>query len=756
VTLVAPRITGNPRQLLRRMRDVMAARGTVAHRLNLIVKLIAIELHADICSLYLLKSNQILELYAIQGEDIEHAQLKKIVVGQGLIGSIASSALPIALNNAQPYHFMNRHEHSEKQNNFQSFMGVPILRDGEVIGVITAQSNINRTYLEDEIETLEIIATVFAELIAGGQLVNLSTPETVMLPARLEGKRIISGIAIGQALLHQPRIDLKRLLADNPDTELLRLDKALEDINKAIQIYVKRDNIQFKSDYEEVLENYRSIFNDYRWVTKIKEAIYEGLTAEAAVYKVRSDTQARFKQIQDPIFREKLSEFEDLNNRLYYHLTGQENLGKRKIPPDAILFARNMASAELLDYDRDSLKGLVLEEATIHSHVAIVARSLDLPFVSHVEQILNNVYDNDPVILDAEQGIIYIRPQEDILESYQDRLNFLKENLNYYFKGLDLPSVTQDGCKISLKINAGFQSDLKNLKEYGVEGVGLYRSEIPFMVKSKFPNVDEQIETYQSIYNIIGDLPINFRTIDIGGDKILPYLKLHGGEENPAMGWRSLRITLDRPFILRQQIRALLEASQHKQLNIMFPMVTEVAEFLKAKEILDLEINRQKEKNKALPSIIKIGAMIEVPSIIWQLDQLLPHLSFVSLGTNDLSQFFFASDRNNTYVGERYDVLSSSFLRCLQHVAQICKKENVDLSVCGEMAGRPLDALALIGLGIQELSVSSSKIPALKKMIPTISCDMVKPYLEILMNAHDHSIREKLRQFAQDHDIIVH
>lgn len=732
----------------------MAARGTVAHRLNLIVNLIAIELRADICSLYLLKSNQILELYAVQGDDIEQTHLKKIIVGQGIIGSIASSALPIALNNTQPYYFMNNPNQTEKH--FQSFIGVPILRDGEVIGVITTQSYVNRTYLEDEVETLEIIATVFAELIAGGQLINLTTPETVLLPTRLEGKRIISGIAIGQALLHQPRIDLKRLLADNPTIELQRLDKALEDINKAIQTYVKRDNIQFKSDYEEVLENYRSIFNDYRWITKIKEAIYEGLTAEAAVYKVRNDTQARFKQIQDPVFREKLSEFEDLNNRLYYHLTGQENLGKRKIPSNAILFARNMASAELLDYDRNALKGLVLEEASIHSHVAIVARSLDLPFVSHVEQILNNVYDNDPVILDAEQGIIYIRPQEDILESYQDRLNFLNKNLNYYFKGLDLPAATQDGYKISLKINAGFQSDLKNLKEYGIEGVGLYRSEIPFMVRSKFPNVAEQIETYQSIYQIIQDLPINFRTIDIGGDKILPYLKLQGGEENPAMGWRSLRITLDRPYILRQQIRALLEASQHRQLNIMFPMVTEVAEFLKAKEILDLEIERQTIKKKPLPIKIKIGAMIEVPSIIWQLDQLLPHLSFVSLGTNDLSQFFFASDRNSTYLGERYDVLSPSFLKCLQHVAQKCKKEKIELSVCGEMAGRPLDALALIGLGINELSVSSSKIPALKKMIPTISCETITPYLEILLKSNDHSIREKLRQFAQDHGIVVH
>lgn len=752
MSVVAPRIQGNPRQLLRRMRDVMAAKGTVAHRLNLIVQLIAKELHADICSLYLLRPTQYLELYAIQGEDLEKASQKKIIVGQGLIGSIASSALPLALNNTQHSYLVDVSEHTE---NIQSFMGVPILRDGEVIGVISLQSHSNRAYIEDEIETLEIIATVFAELIAGGQLVSNTAPETVMLPARLEGKRIITGIAIGHAVLHLPRIDLKRLLADDPETEIIRLDRALKDINKAIELYVRRDDIQFKSDYEEVLENYRSIFNDTRWLAKIREAIYEGLTAEAAVYKVRNDTRARFKQIQDPMFREKLSEFEDLNNRLYHHLTGQENLGKRKIPEDAILFARNMASAELLDYDRQSLKGLVLEEASIHSHVAIVARSLDLPLVSHVEQILNKVQDNDLVIVDGEQGIVYIRPQEDILAAYQERMDALQENLSAYFSGLDLPSVTKNGTKIQLKLNVGFQSDIKHLKALGVDGVGLYRSEIPFMIRSKFPNVQDQIEIYQDIYKMIGDLPINFRTIDIGGDKILPYLKLHGGEENPAMGWRSLRITLDRPLILRQQIRALLEASVNRQLNIMFPMVSEVAEFLRAKEILDLEIEQQKKLGKGLPRKIKIGAMIEVPSIIWQLKQLLPHLSFISLGTNDLFQFLFASDRNSTYLGERYDTLSPAFLRCLQFVSDACREANVALSVCGEMAGRPLDALALISLGIEELSVSTSKIPVLKKMISTLDSGVVKPYLEELMNSDDHSIREKLRQFCNDHGIIL-
>lgn len=749
---IAQKVQGNPRQLLKRMRDVMAAKGSVSHRLNLIVQLIAKELHADICALYLLRPTQYLELYAIQGEAFEKVKRKKLIVGQGLIGSIASSALPLALNNTQHDYLLNDIDSSD---NMQSFMGVPVLRDGEVIGVISVQSKSNRAYIDDEVETLEIIATVFAELIAGGQLISNTAPETVMLTTRLEGKKIISGIAIGHAVLHMPRIDLKRLLSENPDSELKRLETALHDISQAIELYAKQDDVQFRSDYEEVLANYRTIFHDARWVSKIKEGIYEGLTAEAAVYKVRNDTRARFKQIQDPLFREKLSEFEDLNNRLYRHLTGKENLGKRTLPESAILFARNMASAELLDYDRKSLKGLVLEEASIHSHVAIVARSLDLPLVSHLEHVLNKVQDGDLVIVDGEQGIIFIRPQEDVLGHYQERIAIIQQNLTRYSSGLDLPSVTLDGIKIDLKLNVGFQSDIKDLKTFEVDGVGLYRSEIPLMARSRFPTIKEQVETYQDIYKMIGELPINFRTLDLGGDKILPYLKLHGAEENPAMGWRSLRITLDRPQLLRHQIRALLEASQERQLNIMFPMVSEVAEFLKAKAILELEVAEAKKQGKTLPQKIELGAMIEVPSIIWQLPELLKHLSFISLGTNDLFQFLYASDRNSTYLGERYDPVSPGFLRCLKYIADLCHAANVSLSVCGEMAGRPIDALALLGIGIKELSISTSKIPLLKKMISSLDLSILKPYLDFLLEGDQHSLREQLRQFCIDHEIMI-
>jgi phosphotransferase system, enzyme I, PtsP len=743
---------GNPRNLLKKMRDIMAAAGSVDQRLNIIVQLIAAEMVAEVCSLYLIKQSKILELYATEGLNPSAVRKTRLLVGEGLVGHIARSALPLTVSDAQ-HHSLFAYRPETGEDLYHSLMGAPIIRDGHVIGVLVVQNKSRRHFTDEEVEALETIAMVFAELVAGGRLVNLTPPESIYLPMRIEGTKLISGLAIGHAVLHQPRITITQMVADNPFYETERLDQALQEMRVILDSHLARYDV--KNEVQDVLSIYSHFFDDSRWIDRIKEAIKGGLTAEGAVQKIRNDMQARFKQIPDPQFREKLYEYEDISNRLVQHLSGHPLLGKRDLPPDTILIANSMGSAELLDYDRECLRGLILQEGSPTSHIVIVARSLELPLISRVHGILNTVEANDQIILDADNGQVFLRPFEDTLDVFQVAVDRRQRQKKHYLAMRKAPAITKDGTKISLAVNAGFLADLYDLKDCGADGIGLYRTEMPFMVRSHFPSVDEQIKIYSSAIEQSRGLSIVFRTLDIGGDKILPYMDENHEESNPSMGWRSLRISLDRPAIFRQQLRALLIAAKDIELKLMFPMVTSVAEFDKAYSILQNEIQQLKNKKIAITKSIKIGTMLEVPSLIWQLPTLLKRLDFISIGTNDLFQFLYASDRDSPRLGDRYDLLSPGFLNCLKHINKTCSKHKVDVSICGEASGDPLVALALIGLGFQSLSMNASSLGPVKAMIRSLNYMEIKKYLENLLTSPDSSIREKLRFFAHDHDIVI-
>ena len=746
------------RRLLARLRDVMAGSGTPQGRLDSIVSIIAMDFVAEVCSVYVLRAGEVLELYAATGLSPKAIHTTRLTIGEGLIGAIASQARPMALEDAQAHPaFVYRPETGEEI--FHSLAGVPILRSGRVSGVLAVQNRTQRHYTEEEIETLETIAMVVAELIAGGGLIGSDESQAVdgaaLLPATLEGIRLNGGLAMGQAVRHESHVPILKLVADEPETEINRLERAMAEMHGAIDEMLEATDVSAGGEHRDILETYRMFAEDAGWVARITEAVNTGLTAEAAVEKVRNDTRARFRKQTDPYFRERLHDFDDLANRLLHHLMGSSAEPEEEyLPDEIILFARNMGPAELLDYDRDRLRGLILEGGSVTTHVAIVARALDIPVSGRVTDALDRVETLDTVIVDGDNATVHIRPAEDTRRTYSDMLNAWAQRKAAYAALKDVPAETKDGLPIQLDINAGLVADLKQLHETGADGIGLYRTEIPFMNSNDFPDVDRQTEIYKRVLDAAEGRPVTFRTLDIGGDKNLPYWNT-GSEENPAMGWRAVRVALDRPVLMRHQYRALIRAAEGRDLSLMFPMITEVSEFDAARDLLDRELVRAEKRGRPLPGKLFVGTMLEVPALAFQMPVLLRKADFISVGSNDLFQFLFASDRGSPHLADRYDSLAPAALFFLRNLVDSCAQANIPITLCGEIAGRPLEAMALVGIGFRRLSMSPSSIGPVKSMIRSLSAADLTRYIETLGDQAEHSLRQKLRQFAVDHGVMI-
>jgi phosphotransferase system enzyme I (PtsP) len=744
------------RRLLARLRDVMAGSGTAQERLDKVVTLIAADMVAEVCSSYVLRAGEVLELFATEGLKKSAVHKTRLRVGEGLVGDIAAHARPLALADAQAHpNFAYRPETGEEI--YHSLMGVPIIRGGRVVGVLVVQNRTMRHYTDEEIETLETVAMVLAELVASGELVKrdelVQVDGNALLPLRVEGIRLNGGVGIGVAVLHQHRVTIRRLVAEDPEVELARLRSALTSIRTALDELFARPELR-DGEHRDVLETYRMFTEDKGWLARIGEAIRTGLTAEAAVQKVHDDTRARMNQITDPYLRERLHDFEDLANRLLQHLSGDEGATKGELPENAVLIARTLGPMELFDYDPRRLRGLVLEEGSPTMHVAIVARAMDIPVVGRAKEVLDKVEPLDPMIVDGDNAQVFIRPPEDIRETFAQSLVVREQRIAGYAKLRDLPAITRDGIPVGIHMNAGLLLDLQHLHESGADGIGLYRTELPFMARSSLPDVAAQTLLYRKILDQAAGKPVVFRSLDVGGDKVLPYWN-PSDEDNPALGWRSIRITLDRPAVLRHQLRALLRAAAGRELRIMFPMIAEVNELVQARRVLDIEVEHELRAGHPPPSKLLVGTMLEVPALAFQLDTLLPRVDFVSIGSNDLQQFLFAVDRGNPRISERYDPLAPAMVSFIRRIAHRCRDAGVSLSVCGEMAGRPLEAMTLIAAGVRTLSLSAPSIGPIKSMVRSLDVAAAEAYLDRLLNLPDRSLRDKLKDFAIDHGVVL-
>jgi phosphotransferase system, enzyme I, PtsP len=751
-------LTG-PRVLLRRLREVMAEPVSAQERLDRIVVLIAANMVAEVCSVYVLRADGTLELYATEGLNRAAVHMTTMRAGEGLVGLIAETAEVLNISDAQLHpKFSYKPETGEEIYN--SFMGVPILRAGNTIGVLVVQNSARRSYTEEETEALQTTAMVMAEMIASGDLASLVNPASGGIASRkalsLTGVSICEGVGLGHVVLHEPRVIIKNIVADDTDAEKKRLDEAIQAMQASIDSLIEGDG-SGPGEHREILETFRMFAHDRGWLRRLTEAISSGLTAEAAVERVQSDTRAKMLRQTDPYLRERLHDLDDLANRLLHQLTGESfTLSAGALPENAILVARAMGPAALLEYERSRLRGLILEEGGPTSHVAVVARALGIPCVGEVESITSLVEQGDAIILDGITGDVLVRPQPDVEASYAEKARLRARRQEQYRELRDKPSMTTDGVTIDLNMNAGLLVDMPQLSEVNAAGIGLFRTEILFMVAPSMPRADAQEALYRAILQSAGGKPVTFRTLDIGGDKILPYMR-KVEEENPALGWRAIRIGLDRPALLKAQLRAMLKASAGKVARIMLPMVATVQEYIQAKAMLDRERAYLSRLGHQAPRDVKLGVMLEVPSLLFDLDNLLNHVDFLSIGSNDLMQFLFAVDRDNRRVSNRFDTLNPSMIRALKMVAEKATKAGKPFTLCGEMAGRPLEAMALIAMGFRSISMSPASVGPVKAMILSLNAAKAAEALQIMLRDCDGcaSLRDQLTHFAQEHNIQI-
>jgi len=746
-----------PRLLLRRLREVMAEPIGAQARLDKIVVQIAFNMVAEVCSVYVLHTDGRLELYATEGlnrEAVHHTTMRK---GEGLVGLIAASAEALALPDAQAHPaFSYRPETGEEI--YLSFLGVPILRGGNTLGVLVVQNRARRLYSEEEVEALQTTAMLLAEMIAGGELQSmLPGPAVLRQPLTLQGSIVVDGVGLGHAVLHEPRVVVTRLVAENVDGEVIRLEEAIAALRESIDRLVDQSDAAGPGEHREVLQTFRMFAHDRGWLRRLREAVVTGLTAEAAVERVQSDTRAKLVRQTDPYLRDRLHDLDELANRLLHQLTGQSMVAPLdSLPENAVIVARAMGPGALLDYDRAKLRGLVLEDGGISSHVAIVARALGIPVVGDVANVSSLVEPGDALIVDGSLGIVEVRPPSDVEAAYGEKARLGARRQEQYRKLRDILPVTRDGVEIGLHMNAGLLLDLPHVAETGAASIGLFRTELLFMVTPRFPRVAQQAALYGAVLDAVGDKPVTFRTLDIGGDKVLPYMA-RPDEPNPALGWRAIRIGLDRPGLLRSQLRALLRAGGGRDMRILFPMIASAAEFDAAKALVGRELAHLRLHGYAAPADVKLGAMVEVPALLWELDELARRVDFLSVGTNDLMQYLFAVDRDNKRVSGRFDPLAPPMLRALKSIADAGRARNVPVTLCGELGGKPLTALALLAIGFRHLSMSPSSLGPVKAMLLSLDVADATAYVDRLLSRSDGaaSIRPDLAAYAERHNLPV-
>lgn len=743
--------------MLKRLRELMAEALEPQERLDRVVAQIATSMMSEVCSFYVLRADGVLELYATQGLKKDAVHLAQLKMGQGLVGTIAATADPLNLSDAQA-HPAFRFLPETGEEIYQSFLGVPILRAGRSLGVLVVQNTKERTFSEDDVEVMETTSMVLAEMIATGELKKVTRPGlelNMTRPISIDGDGYGGGVGLGYVVLHEPRVVVTNLLAEDIDLELERLEEAVGLLRVSIDDMLINRDIPAEGEHREVLEAYRMFANDRGWSRKMQEAVRNGLTAEGAVEKVQSDTRARMINLSDPYLRERLSDFDDLANRLLRQLTGfTPSAIAAGLPDAAIIVARNMGAAELLDYPRENIRGLVLEEGAVTSHVVIVAKAIGVPVVSQATGIASLAENGDQIVIDGDDNVVHLRPAADLQDAYANKVRFQAKRQEEFSALRDVEPISKDGVVCNLLMNAGLVVDLPQLRASGASGIGLFRTELQFMISSKMPKVGEQETFYRQVLSQAGSLPVTFRVVDIGGDKVVPYLR-SAEEENPALGWRAIRFSLDRPGILKTQIRALLRASSGAELRIMIPMVTEISELEQTRKLINKEVEFLSGHGHKMPSKITFGAMLEVPSLLWQLDELMAAVDFISVGSNDLFQFITATDRGNARVSDRFSPLDAPFLRVLRSIVEKASETNTPLTLCGELAGSPMTAMALLGLGYRSISMSPAAIGPVKAML--LSLDIGKLQSELLAALRDtksgRSTREFLINFAHENNI---
>jgi phosphotransferase system, enzyme I, PtsP len=744
------------REILTGLHEVMAGRGSAQSKLDKVVDLIADKMASEVCSIYLLRDNK-LELFATHGLRKQAVHVTRLKLGEGLVGTIAGEGRVLNLAEASGHpEFVYRAETGEEH--FHSFAGVPIVYRESPVGVLAVQHADPRRYDDVEIEALQTVAMVLSELIAGARLIDGARRGRLRGagPLRLSGLKLVSGMAKGRAVFHEPRVIVEHTVADDIEAERERVYGAFRKMREQIDNMTREAEFG-TGEHSEILETYRMFAYDEGWSRRINEAIDSGLTAEAAIERVQQRTRARMHEIDDPLLQERMHDLEDLSNRLMRIVSGRMGTAAQTgLQQDTVLVARNLGPAELLEYDKRRLKAVLLEEGSLTAHMTIVARAMGVPVVGRLSDVRHIVEEGDPVLVDGTSGSVIIRPSRALSSSFDQRMALSLKRRAELDSVRSLPAETLDGVEVSVMVNAGLAEDAESLELTGADGIGLFRTEFQFLVSATLPGRERQLRLYRKVLDAAGDKPVIFRTLDIGGDKALPYLSSGGEEaENPSMGWRALRLSLDRSTLMKAQARALIQAAQGRVLRVMFPMISEPWEYEEARALFEEQVGWAKQGDRKLPERIEYGAMLEVPALAEMLDQLLPRLDFLSIGTNDLTQFLFAADRGDPRLAERYDWLSPAILRFLSRVIAAANDAGKPVRICGEMSGRPLEGMALIGLGAHCFSITPAAVGPVKAMVRSLDASAIRARMDRWLERPPQNLRRALADWARRHDVAI-
>jgi phosphotransferase system enzyme I (PtsP) len=713
--------------------------------LSIIVSRVKGELTADVCSIYLRNQESgDLVLMASDGLDPKSIGAVRLANNQGLVGLVSQRAEHINLDNAIE-HPSFRYFAETGEERYHGFLGVPVIHHRQVLGVLVLQQRRKHRYDEDIVTFLVTIAAQLAGAIAHAELTGdidaLASPETLELIS-LKGVPGAPGVAIGRAVVLQGQADIDKVpdrTVEDTVAEKKRFLQAVKAVKLEVREMVENMAEALPSADSALFDAYLMMLESQSLIQPILDGIAAGNWAPGALRDTATAHIRVFREMEDPYLRERAEDVRDLSRRLLQQLEQQPEQGKRsRYPRHTILIGEEITASMLAEIPPKSLAGVVSMRGSTTSHTAILARALGIPAVMGVSDLPVSRVGEREVIVDGYAGRVYINAPATIKREYR-RLLKEEQELVEGLQGLrELPAESEDGYRIPLYANTGLLSDIAPSLNSGAEGVGLYRTEFPFMIRERFPGEDSQSELYRQVLQAFHPHPVTMRTLDVGGDKALPYFPIV--EDNPFLGWRGIRITLDHPEIFLTQIRAMLRANAGLgNLQLLLPMIATLDEFADANALIIRAHAELLEEGLDLP-LPPIGAMVEVPSIIYQIDQLAARADFLSIGSNDLTQYLLAVDRNNPRVASLYDSLHPSVLLAVKAVIDGAKRQKTPVSICGEMAGDPMAALLLLGMGVDSLSMASSSIARIKWVIRSFSRRRARSLLKKMLEADNPQI----------------
>lgn len=709
--------------MLTRLREIVekvAAATSLTDALEVLVNETCQAMDTEVCSIYLADNDrQCYYLMATRGLKKPRGRVVTLAFDEGIVGLVGRLAEPINLADA-PSHPSFKYVPKVKEERYRAFLGVPIIYRRQLLGVLAVQQRESRQFNETEESFLVTLATQLAGILSQAQLNGLF--------GRLRQNRIRAiaaspGIAVGEGWMDVSQPSLEQVFqASTLDSasERERMTQALEDASAEFRRFSKRFTANSQKDSAAIFDLYSHLINDARLKRELMNEIDAGSVAEWAVKQVIERFAEQFANLQDPYMRERASDLRALGQRLLFHLDDNAT-GINQWPERFILVADELTATILAEVPQERMLGVVVRDGAANSHAAILVRAMGVPTVMGAD-IQPTLLHERQLIVDGYRGEVLVAPDPVLVHEYQRLVNEEIVLSKMAEDDAEKPAQLKSGERVQVMLNAGLSAEHEQRQDSRVDGVGLYRTEIPFMLQSGFPSEEEQVAQYQGMLQINPNKPVTLRTLDIGADKQLPYMPI--SEENPSLGWRGIRITLDQPEIFLVQVRAMLRANAASgNLNILLPMVTSLSEVDEAKRLIE-RAGREVEEmiGYALPKP-RIGVMLEVPSLIFLLPFLAERVDFISVGTNDLTQYLLAVDRNNTRVASLYDSLHPAMLRVLQQVVQECDRLNLPISVCGEMAGDPMGALLLVGMGYRNLSMNGHSVPRIKYLLRTIELE---------------------------------